>query len=1172
MMSNSINTDKVVEEDNTGTDKPLSFDLSAVKPDPLAFEEDSSGEEVHDWNEIIKLNELHDKFRLLEVSSRNHPKEIINFGDGRDADTDSALVANGTSAADMPQPSTASSNTNLILELPKTPAKEGARKGKRKPREKKNQQRQHKLDGMHSQVKPQVIEQRPFDLFSTNKPFRVRVISSTDGTEVAIMSNKVVNKIDAAVRTCGPILKQVFIECGKPLAGLYMEKACRDDASMCYNIIRTWFRDGIIDEELWLSIIRDPRPDVCGMSRFAIICYLAILTHFALKVTKRDMVIGEVSQKPCLVQRPIPNLHLHHPQNPHQQLPPQNLDHITREVIYPGPSSSSLVQQHLPSDTYQQQLQQDDNSQSAYYSVLVHQASDGSTGAMNEATSGANEIDKVHNNDLNGGHNSTHHQPLTMLLPPSDDYDLFSQFGIGQSEQLFYSAAAASTNSTLSYHHHQQQQQQQQQQQDMLSSDFNNTALLVTEQLHKNAIPEPSSSEFSRCNSVIQVRTPDELVINVEDEVTYEHLFCIISKLIAYELDTTASLRITSTSAWIHEPAEGEEMLGRTILRAPQGAVFPTFDLATYTLHSRQRFIAPTSKLSRQMTILDCLPVGFIGHVIESIEIKQEVQELLSEAAEAATNRKESGVEPPEQSRRLLSNKKSDVTERKKRLSKSNNSTNISTAAAEAVAMEEKNQLGTASNESSQAKRKRKRSTSAAAHSADTEVPPKPKRRKMADIQHNPNISTTSSTTSTSVTVPASFVGSQSVNLSSNSKSGADLSPTEFYLRSSGVIVDESDGMDVLLPTGVHVDTLDGQNLTRDDEHPSNNSPSALNIPIPRYSPLEHSKPSSPQATPGSRGRQAICPALDLDSILNVDSVVNDGDDKISSNNNNDDGVRAETAKSSRRHQRNRHRRHRSNPVVDNGEGDEEDDEDADDGDSNDEEGVGPRNTLESSKSKQKKQCPHCGKYYQHAPRHGICSGCERTCGSMKNNARARDSRKTDPPNVLLNDTRGELFKSFLAHLLGVRQDTEDFESAFQFISNTGRIKNIAIESCFGCRDGPKYCCRCILEEKIDRRRMFIGLMRADNVGKKKVRIAYICSARCLESIKSTDHGVQRVYYRNDAVRLGNSADSRDVFYLDVQTLPKVLINFNSTNEQYLRNLALNSGNSNGLYRGEWPL
>jgi hypothetical protein len=924
-------------------------------------------------------------------------------------------------------------------------------------------------------------EKSVVELLNTRKSFRVRVISSTDGSEVAIMSNKIVNKFDAAVRASGPLLKKVFVDCGKPLIGLYMEKACRD-ASMCYNIIRVWFRDGVIDEELWLSIIRDPRPDVCGIPRFAIVCYLAILTHFVLNVTKKDMVIGELSQQAC-VQGPIPLIQHAQTNLISESSQRQLLHHQNPPLLPPLPSHHQYPFQ-----------QQDENSQSSYFSLLPH--SDVPNGSINEDATVVvgTEIDSSRHH-----HQAHHHQPgVPFALPSNDEFDNFGNFGSGHVEHPFY----PNSNAVSSY----QQPQQQ------LLTEIANVPLIV-QGMHKNAIPDERSSESSRCSSVIQVRTSDELAIDVEDEVTYEHLFCNISKLIAYELDTTISLRITINSSWIYDPPEGEEMNGRIMLRAPQGAVFLPFKLATYTLHTRQRFIAPTSKLSMYMTILDCLPYGFNGHAAECVEIKQELQELMSETPShkvglptEVNSALHNGIDSPESGNNVTKKPRTRITKSKP--------------------TEEKGALGGTTEIATPIKRKRKRSTSdTVVEPSDGNLNSKPKRRKHLDAKQ-PNLpSSTASRTSLGPISPGAFPTTRD--------SGADLSPTEFYLRSSGIITDDSGGMNALFNEDVPMNE-DAVSTTA-VATTGNTSPSTFNIPIPRYSPLGIGHGGSDGTTTITTG-SAVNGESDLDSILNY---APDNEYKG-----------AGSRRSHRQHHQTRN--FRAQRMVKAG----EDVADADD--SGEEDGDSERKKPgDNSQQQLKKKCIHCTKFYKHAPRHGTCSQCPTNCGSHRANGRFRDRNKKMPlPNVQLNDTEGELFKSFLAHILGVRVNSDEFEEAYNFIHNTGRIKNIAIESCYGCRTDPKFCCRCILEERIDRRHMFIGLMRADNIGTKKVRIAYICSAKCLQSIKAVEKGQQRYYYRDETTRLGNSACSRDVFYLDVQSLPKVLINFNAANEQYLQSIA----------------
>lgn len=197
-------------------------------------------------------------------------------------------------------------------------------------------------------------------------------------------------------------------------------------------------------------------------------------------------------------------------------------------------------------------------------------------------------------------------------------------------------------------------------------------------------------------------------------------------------------------------------------------------------------------------------------------------------------------------------------------------------------------------------------------------------------------------------------------------------------------------------------------------------------------------------------------------------------------------------------------------------------------------------------------------------------------------------------PHNRFNNSASAGFRSFIGTLLNLKTDNPMLLTDIcDYIVNIGRVKNIAMESCFGCREGAKFCCQCILDGSIDPGHIFIGLMRADNKGKHKVRIAYICSAKCLQLVragpgesvaddikdngnvasasvtfeqKSAPHPAsvlisgsneKRHYHYSDDMGIVQ-ARTRDAFYIEDPSLPMAIILFNTSNaDRLLRNQGL---------------
>lgn len=211
-------------------------------------------------------------------------------------------------------------------------------------------------------------------------------------------------------------------------------------------------------------------------------------------------------------------------------------------------------------------------------------------------------------------------------------------------------------------------------------------------------------------------------------------------------------------------------------------------------------------------------------------------------------------------------------------------------------------------------------------------------------------------------------------------------------------------------------------------------------------------------------------------------------------------------------------------------------------------------------------ECQYCHMYSKKTPRHGKCLRCGDTCRSQCRKEKKPEKRAAVPLRQL-NNPRSKAFRTFLSNLLELPEGDPDFEEAHAYICAHNKIGNKGMENCFVCRPPViRFCAKCILHGRVNRHHMFIGLMRAENSGKAKVRVAYINHARCLALLRagfiktegeestlkredgSTIKVTQRRYFRNDQDRPGNSARSRDVFYIDHEDLPSAILRLNQRN------------------------
>lgn len=719
--------------------------------------------------------------------------------------------------------------------------------------------------------------------------------------------------------------------------------------------------------------------------------------------------------------------------------------------------------------------------------------------------------------------------------------------------------------------------------------------------IHVNAIPDPNTTYLSCCTTIIQrcgdnnlfsaAATTVGTAVDLTDDVFYERLFCIINKLIQYQAHTMSSLKIHEGSTWAYQFTDtlpdGSSADRIVNLEAPRDGLFEMFDLSTYILHYRSRRSLPAdkgTKMSRHLTILDCLPYCFKSHAMQyihqlntdglaGVQIKKEPKH--SGGGGGGTKKRESKPRlaklvgggkvsikqetiPPKESvdgattatiTTTTTTKSAGEDEDEKKSKKRHKVKKEENAMDPLKLKDKKNKKKVTPSKPKTRKVKaepapppvgdfktpsttRKRKADALEKSGNKQQP-KPKRAKREAGSDNRKKNKIAS---------AAIMTSSSSSFTLDA-SATTQSPTE-YLRSSR-------GGDYHSPTfpGDDMDTdnnemfnpLAAPILSADASVGAGGLilPWSPHVPIalpPITSDNSEEQVPSRKSTPVHGGR-------DLDN-----SEIGSGDD------------------------------------IDSPEEAGEDDDDSDDDDELEDGGEGDEDEAF-------KVCRYCSKKYKRAPRHGIC-GCGITCKAQKKKGKNK-SEHIKQPHYQFNESSSVGFHDFLAQALRMNLGDPDFVEACEYITEKGRVKNIAMESCFGCREGPKFCCKCILLGRMDPGHIFIGLMRADNNGNYKVRIAYICSAKCLQLIRAGSGGlnahskhhqhhlppvakveradgtmmdvdeigvksatamagriVQRYYYPEG--RPGNSAKSRDVFHIEHDDLPDAIVKFNMRNARLL--------------------
>lgn len=203
--------------------------------------------------------------------------------------------------------------------------------------------------------------------------------------------------------------------------------------------------------------------------------------------------------------------------------------------------------------------------------------------------------------------------------------------------------------------------------------------------------------------------------------------------------------------------------------------------------------------------------------------------------------------------------------------------------------------------------------------------------------------------------------------------------------------------------------------------------------------------------------------------------------------------------------------------------------------------------TTNNKLAKDLLNCEYCGINYKGAVRHGECSLCKVNCGSRitpirkpflvegsdgitieadntmvdainnstnNNNNATVATRKPEfskTAHELFCDVTSKEFEAFLKYIIPGISD-ENFGKVTDFIKKYDRIKNVQIESCYGCRaTSNMICCDCILEKKLNPNNIFIGVMKVDKDKHEymyKVRIQYICSYMCLALLRARKNSV----------------------------------------------------------------